>query len=849
MLDVESNVSATMARDAAATALLKRELNSLSKTAVQTRTGVSSLNNSSDGLPAVGRNAGRSGSSINQLSGRLALLVKTAAALGPAFVPITTAAVPAIAGLSTQIGFAVLAAGTAVLAFQGVGDALKAMNDARLKPTTANLEKARLAMEKLSPAARELVLKLRDLAPQLKALRDAASEGLLPGVVAGLDAIESRLPQVERILGVIGDALGDALADGGQSLAGGRWDDFFDFIEAEARPTLDVLAKSIGNITHGLAEMWMAFDPLSDDFTGGLLDASNAFDDWAEGLAQTEGFQEFIAYVQETGPQVLDTVGALGNAVLQIGEAAAPLGGPVLRALEAVADVIAEIASSPLGTPIMAAVTAMSALSLASGVFNRAGGAAWKTNISGANGYVAAIGAARRGMAVGAASAGLLALSLTDVDEKAGVSNTAQLALMGTLISPGWGTAIGAGVGGLMDLSAAYGDLTGEIGRADAALASNDLDALSASLAELLALRSELGFGSKGGIGSGLLNSLSGNTDEVANKAKMVEAAIWALKTSGENGAHTFNDVFAPSLGTTARVLDIATASTADFRQQFELLNNALTGRSNFRDFEAAIDAATDALKRNGKTLNRDTAAGRENEAALDAIAATSVKVAEGLRGMNRIRFLKGAREDFINTAIAFGKTRGEAEKLADKLHLLNTQKPSKPKVDDKDIRQAVHTGDDLLDKLININGYHAKATVSITRIAHDVFGGGNILAPPVSGGGRDGDPKTPFYDGGYTGNVGRRQVAGRVHGQEFVVNADATAANRAVLEAMNAQRGAWRSSAGSYAGSGQKAIAVRADIDYVRLGRAIVDAVREGSPLVQLPNAGRGAYLSGADF
>ena len=42
------------------------------------------------------------------------------------------------------------------------------------------------------------------------------------------------------------------------------------------------------------------------------------------------------------------------------------------------------------------------------------------------------------------------------------------------------------------------------------------------------------------------------------------------------------------------------------------------------------------------------------------------------------------------------------------------------------------------------------------------------------------------FRSGGYTGNVGRDQVAGVVHGQEYVVNASATARNRAALEAMN---------------------------------------------------------------
>lgn len=43
------------------------------------------------------------------------------------------------------------------------------------------------------------------------------------------------------------------------------------------------------------------------------------------------------------------------------------------------------------------------------------------------------------------------------------------------------------------------------------------------------------------------------------------------------------------------------------------------------------------------------------------------------------------------------------------------------------------------------------------------------------------------FEAGGYTGNMGTGQVAGVVHGQEFVANADATKRNRAALEAMNA--------------------------------------------------------------
>jgi hypothetical protein len=61
------------------------------------------------------------------------------------------------------------------------------------------------------------------------------------------------------------------------------------------------------------------------------------------------------------------------------------------------------------------------------------------------------------------------------------------------------------------------------------------------------------------------------------------------------------------------------------------------------------------------------------------------------------------------------------------------------------------------------------------------------------------------FETGGYTGDFGRQQVAGVVHGKEFVVNADATARNRDALEAMNrgAKAAGSSSSVGKSSGSG----------------------------------------------
>jgi phage-related minor tail protein len=65
------------------------------------------------------------------------------------------------------------------------------------------------------------------------------------------------------------------------------------------------------------------------------------------------------------------------------------------------------------------------------------------------------------------------------------------------------------------------------------------------------------------------------------------------------------------------------------------------------------------------------------------------------------------------------------------------------------------------------------------------------------------------FESGGYTGDGGTSQVAGVVHGQEFVVNAAATAKNRATLEAMNSGSTVGSSSKSSSSGGTQMKVNV----------------------------------------
>lgn len=96
-----------------------------------------------------------------------------------------------------------------------------------------------------------------------------------------------------------------------------------------------------------------------------------------------------------------------------------------------------------------------------------------------------------------------------------------------------------------------------------------------------------------------------------------------------------------------------------------ELFNARLKLRGDKRAVQAAIDDATAAFKENGKTLDINTAKGRENQAALDAIAEAAIAAGDNS---------DETREAFIKTARQMGKSKKSAEELADKLGLIKSK-------------------------------------------------------------------------------------------------------------------------------------------------------------------------------
>lgn len=845
-LVLEDDFTTGMLKAAAAAGVLNRELDSLSHRSVRTSRSLSDVDRS---VTSTGRNLDRSGNQIDKYSGRLRVLAEVGAMIAPAFVPIGAAAVPVLAGLANQLGIAVAAGGTAILAFHGVGDALKALNDYRLLPTDAHLQALRVSMSALSPAGREFARTLDDMRPALADLQASAQAGLFPGLTDALDAISTRAPEVQQIVATIASTMGDLAAEGADALAGPEWDDFFESLRREAKPALEDMGHALGNVVQGLAELWQAFLPLSNDFGAGLVRMSADFERWADGLAQTQGFHDFVDYVRQSGPQVAEFLGAVSDAFVQIVEAAAPLGGPVLHVLTDLSQVLAAIADSDLGTPIFTALAALSAYnramalagSLSKAAFGRQMASAAKLAalpLRGLAADVATVGTtwltagaqSEREMARVGAAAGRLKMALAGAftfaatieginlldqaldslfDRRLDGSNldrSLQALAKGRLA----GTLKDTFGGDLKEMAAEIDDVASSSGGLARELTKiPGLGGIVPAQRQHGGLRGILDTFVPTDFGHSMKDSIDNINDLDQALAQMVESG------NAEQAAAAFGAI---EKAVAAQGVDAATVQKA-FRQYGLALDNAKASAggasaTTYSYMQATRNAGTAAGHTAAEIKGLVDAMHKQRQAALGAFDAETqwrqaLKDAEaqgrrsnaGIKGSsdaalanraalsqlagawnnqsaavknNTARFHE-ARQAFIDTAHAMGVPIPVARALAKQL--LDIPKQAV-------IRAQIVGGDAAVSALQRINR-EIRGIPKAWRTTYYVNQVNTVSRRAA--GGRDGDPTTPYADGGYTGDYPRREPVGVVHGQEFVF--DAVSTKRAGVENLYAMQ------------------------------------------------------------
>ena len=189
---------------------------------------------------------------------------------------------------------------------------------------------------------------------------------------------------------------------------------------------------------------------------------------------------------------------------------------------------------------------------------------------------------------------------------------------------------------------------------------------------------------------SGAMAEKAGDGGQVLSEsAKKVKGAVDGSNKSIKEGVQGSKD-HADAMKANSGAADQAGQSQAQLKQKaeeaaqalkeqvdaYKQLNSVLLQqRSDSRGYQAAIDAATDALKKNGHTLDETTEAGRANGDALDAMAQKAGDFASSQFALHQNTaeanaILVDARKRYVDMAIAMNDTRPrkEIEALANQI-------------------------------------------------------------------------------------------------------------------------------------------------------------------------------------
>lgn len=725
---------------------------------------------------------------IDKSNDRTAWLAQGILALTPAVTRLGAGAVPVLSGLATQMTVAVAAAGTMAIAFNGVGDALGALNDYQLDPTAENLQQLQDAMEKVGPAGEDLVRYLDSLGPALSGISNTARGEMFPGVIEGIESLMALAPQVQRIVGEIAGALGQLTAEAGEGLSSDRFADFFTYLETDAAPILVDMGRTMGNFVNGFTNMLVAFSPLSEDFSSGLLEMSRSFADWSAGLEQSKGFQEFVAYVREAGPQALDLLGSFVNAMVELAKAAAPLGAVAVEGLTVALDVLAALAATPLGpitlgilslTAAWGRLNAIAAITGAGVVGQMTAGfrsqlatanllrpslrevgtsmlfaahsqdTLKKSMQSGSkiaaesakNAMLAKTQVAGFGKAVGpvAGQVALLGTAMSGLDNSLGLTNTTTLTLAGSMMGP-LGAAAGASVGFLLDLRAVNDNVVASMTNLDAAMEALDYGRIEDALRDLNQAQAEHQGAMVGMMASNkALGTIYGwfadTSEEVAEKQDEAAAAMARAK---EVAADT------SSMTRLTRVVDDQTeALQANIAAMQAKRDAALAGLNADLDYAQALFNSRKAIEENGKAWSLTTEAGIENRRIV-------VAQAEAWNELNRTSGqtpaqARAARKALYDTAIALGASETEARRYSRSLLDI----PSKVKTEVQLAHElamaharALKAQLDSIDRFIPVNIH-----VSRTGAGPDVFVSGGVRGRGSADGGTVPDSGRGYAD------------------------------------------------------------------------------------------------------
>lgn len=114
------------------------------------------------------------------------------------------------------------------------------------------------------------------------------------------------------------------------------------FIEY-TKTNLPKIGQIFGNVFAGIGNLMVAFAQNSAGIFDWLVKMTGKFREWSEQVGKSEGFKQFVKYVQQNGPVIMQLISNIVRALIAFGTAMAPIASVILRVVTAFAGFIAKL--------------------------------------------------------------------------------------------------------------------------------------------------------------------------------------------------------------------------------------------------------------------------------------------------------------------------------------------------------------------------------------------------------------------------------------------------------------------------------------------------------------------------